>query len=110
MQETTITKICFTITIVGMLLFLLTYEPEFQKTTLYELKESQNSEAKGIVFARIDYVIKTYPITEIIINDGESALLYYPKSTDLKKNDFIFVYIQKNDNNSFYAYKVTKDD
>jgi len=110
MEDTKITQICTAIVLIGIILFGLFYEPEFKETTIKELIE-KGKDSKGIVFARIDYVIKNQPITQAVINDGTSATIYHPKETTLKKNDFVYAYLVLEDNNkkSFYAYKLVKD-
>ena len=39
-------------------------------------------------------MIKNYPITQFILTDGTKALIYYPKPTTLKTNDFVEAYLE----------------
>lgn len=111
MDDKKITLICGTIVIIGIIISAFFYEPEFKETSIKELIETKRENPKGVVFARVDYVIKNYPSTQAIINDGTSATIYYPKETNLKKNDFVYAYIELEDKNkkAFYAYKLVKD-
>jgi hypothetical protein len=121
MKDTTIVKICFIIVLTGIVLLAITYKPEFEKSTILKLTEKDNS--KGIIYGRIDFVEKNYPITLFILNDTSTALIYYPKPTTLEVNDFVEVYAEsepqpkeseslitkkKTTTKTLYAYKVIK--
>ncbi|VVB74280.1 Uncharacterised protein [uncultured archaeon] len=121
MNDTQLTQLCFVITIAGIVALALTYEPEFENSTITELGQKENS--KGIIFGRIEAVIENYPITLFTLNDGNTALIYYPRATALEQNDFVKVYAenrpeQQPQNNSaikkakrqlsLYAQKVEK--
>ncbi len=110
MDDKKITLICGAIVLFGIIISAMFYEPEFQNTSIKEMLNTKES-AKGIIFARVDYVIKNYPTTQAIINDGTTATIYYPKETNLKKNDFVYAYLETEDKNkkTFYAYKLVKD-
>ncbi len=114
MDDKTISKICLIITIIGILLFAATYEEEFTKKSIAEIKSTPGE--KGIVFGRIEYIIKTYPVTQFTLTDGDKATIYYPKATTLKKDDFVTTYLEnqnnnpeKKDNQMIYAHKVVKE-
>lgn len=92
MNETQIARICLAVTIIGMLLFAATYQEEFTKKTINEVLAKEGN--KGILYGKIDYVVKSYPVTIFILNDGNKATVYYPKATTLQKNDFVEVYAQ----------------
>jgi len=101
-DDKTLSKVCLGITISGILILLLTYTPEFEKSTTSKLLLT--SGAKGILFGKIDYVIKNYPVTMFILNDGNTATIYYPQQTALHVNDFVTVYAENNDT-TFYSCK-----
>jgi hypothetical protein len=114
MDDKTISRICLAVTIFGILLFALTYEEEFTKKSIAQINSKEGE--KGIVFGRIDYVIKSYPVTLFILTDGNKATIYYPKATTLKTNDFVTVYIENKieeldepKTNTLFAHKVVKE-
>lgn len=110
MDENKISQICIIITLIGLILFLLYQEEEFETKTIQELITTTNI-SKAKVFGKIDYVIKNYPTTQFILNDGTGKItIYYPKKTDLEKNNFIYAYIEKEDEKNSYAYKVVKEE
>ncbi len=92
MNDTQLTQICFIITIAGMVALALTYEPQFENSTITQLGEKENS--KGILFGRVIAVIENYPITLFTLDDGNVALIYYPRATTLEQNDFVKVYAE----------------
>ncbi len=108
MNDNEITKICILITLVGLIAFLIFYTEEFKKKTINELLNSEIN-TKGIVFGKIEYVIKNYPTTTFILNDGNKATIYYPKQTNLEKNDFVEAYVEKEERENLYAYKVINE-
>jgi len=105
MKDKTILIICTTISLFGLILFGLFYEPEFKEKTINELILSEKEGESGIVKGRIDHVIKNNPITQFILNDGNTTLIYYPKSSNFQKNDFVTAYVVRNQN-GLYAHKV----
>jgi len=110
MDDKKLSLICLAITLIGIMGFFLTYRNEFEETNIGALLEKEGNE--GVVFGRIEYVIKNYPSTMFILTDGNSAIVYYPKETDLNKNDFVKVYAKSeyhSDKKELYAYKVIKD-
>lgn len=108
MNENTISKICLTITIIGILLFAFTYKEEFSDTTITQLLEKEGN--KGIIHARIDYVLKSYPSTMLSITDGkQKTTIYYPKATTFEKNNFVKIYAQSERQGKktvLFAYKI----
>jgi len=109
------------IIVAGMCALAITYEPEYENTTISDMGQKEN--ARGILFGRIDTVIQNYPITLFTLDDGNSALMYYPRATSLEQNDFVKVYAQNQSEPqpkstssikkskkqlSFYAQKVEK--
>lgn len=92
MDEKNISQICLAITIIGMFIFLLTYQNEFENKKISELLLEENS--KGILFGRIEHVIQNYPSTIFVLNDGNETLIYYPKMTTLEKGTFVEVYAE----------------
>ncbi|MEI7961831.1 MAG: hypothetical protein WCI04_05865 [archaeon] len=92
MNETTIARICLAVTIIGIVIFTATYEEEFQNSTVSNLLHKEGE--KGIIFGKIDYVIKNYPVTIFIINDGNTANVYYPKATTFENDTFVKIYAQ----------------
>jgi len=102
------------VTIIGIILFVATYQEEFTKKSIFEINSKEGE--KGIVFGRIDYVIKNYPITMFILTDGNKATIYYPRATTLAKNDFVTAYIENKieqidepETKMLYAHKVVKE-
>ncbi|MCX6803679.1 MAG: hypothetical protein NTY48_03860 [Candidatus Diapherotrites archaeon] len=108
MDDKTIAQICVCVTIIGILLFVLTYKEEFSETTITELLKTKG--AKGIIFGRIDYLIKNYPITQFVLEDGNTATIYYPKATSFEENMFVKVYAENDEketkSKNLYAHKV----
>jgi len=110
MDDKTLAKICIVITIIGMLALAVTYKPEFERKTIGEIIEKENS--KGLVFAKIEYVIKSAPTTLLIVTDGNKATVFYSKQTSFAKDDFVWIYAERKeyeDKNELYAYKMVKD-
>jgi hypothetical protein len=108
MNDKTISLICLAITLIGIILFTATYKPEFEEKTINWLTEQKTG--KAVLKGRIDYVIKNYPITTLILNDGNKTLIYYPKATTLETNDFVTIYAEKQENQtSVYAHKIIKN-
>ena len=83
MNEKYLTQLCLIITLISLLILIFTYKPDFEEKTVQEILNNQNS--KGKVFGRIEYVVKNYPITIFVLNDGNSATIYYPKATTRRK-------------------------
>lgn len=107
MNEKHISQICLLITLASIILLLATYKPDFEEKTLNELLLKQGE--KGKVFGRIDYVIKNYPVTIFVLNDGNSATIYYPKATTLEENNFVTAYIENQGQKNLFAQKVVKE-
>lgn len=110
MDETTITRLCLAITITGMLLFAATYKEEYTKKTISEVLEKEGN--KGIIFGKVEYVIKNYPVTIFILNDGNKTTVYHPKPTTLEKNAFVTIYAQsqlQGKEINLYAQKVKEE-
>ena len=108
MNEKHISLICLLIVVIGGVLFLISYQSEFENTTISSI---QNEES-GIIFGKVEYVIKNSPSTLFVLNDGNQILAYYPKASDLEKNDFVTVYAKKqtyNNEEELYIYKVIKE-
>ncbi|MFA5357392.1 MAG: hypothetical protein WC874_00170 [Candidatus Izemoplasmatales bacterium] len=108
MNEQNLARICLAISATGIILFIIFYAPEFEEKSIKEMLES-DAEKTGIIFGRVDYVIKNTPSTSFILNDGSTILIYFPKQTELKKNDFVKVYgttQEYGDQNEIYAYKL----
>jgi hypothetical protein len=100
--------LCLTIIILGMAIFAISSTEEFEKKSIYEINEGE----KALVFGKIEYIIKQENFMLFVISDGNSITVYYPKKIDLKKNDFVNVYGEKqyyNGNEEFYAHKVVKE-
>lgn len=107
MNEKHISQICLVLTIISLMLLIFTYKPDFEERTIQEILENQN--LKGKVFGRIEYVIKTYPVTIFTLTDGNTATIYYPKPTTLEKDDFVTAYIENQGEESLFAQKVVKE-
>ena len=105
MNEKQLSLICLGIIFFGGALFLISYQNDFEKTTSFELE----LEGDGILFGKVEYVIKNSPSTIFVFNDGNKTLAYYPKETTLAKNDFITIYAKKQiyqGEEELYIYKV----
>ncbi|MBT4870793.1 MAG: hypothetical protein HON47_04415 [Candidatus Diapherotrites archaeon] len=105
MNEKHLSIICLIVILMGGILFFISYQNEFETKTI----SSITNEEKGIIFGKIEYVIKNSPSTIFVINDGNKILAYYPKSTNLAKNDFVTIYAKKqlyNEKEELYVYKV----
>jgi len=96
------------IILIGFIGFLVFYKEEFEKITIQELINNEKI-TKGIISGKVEYVVKNFPSTILILNDGSKATIYYPKETTIQKNDFITAYVEKEKENNFYAYKVIKE-
>jgi hypothetical protein len=107
MKDKQIILLCTGISVIGIILFGLFYTPEFSEKSVSLLLDSKTG-TNAILTGKIEHLIKNYPITQFILNDGNTTLVYYPKSTDLQKNDFVKIYAIKNEN-GIYAYKVVKN-
>ena len=110
MDDKMLSRICLAVTLTGMVGLALTYRNEFEETSIGELLETK--EGKGIVFGRIEHVIRGYPSTMFVLYDGNRATVYYPRESDLNKNDFVHVYAQSEEHSGkkeLYAYKVIRD-
>ncbi len=109
MNEKTISQICLIIITIGMLIFVITYKEEFSRKTIGEMIEVGE---KGEIIGRIEYVIKNDPITMFVLTDGNKALIYYPKATDLNKNNIVKIYAETEEINptqkKFFAQKVVR--
>jgi len=109
MDDKKLSKICLAITLCGMILLGLTYHEEFEKKTIYEVTQKEGT--KGLVYGRIEYVIKNSPSTQFILTDGNKILVFYPRESDYNKNDFVYVYAESQTSGGkkeLYAYKVVK--
>ena len=82
MNEKQISQICLVIIIVGIILFVITYENEFCEKTISELITNEGN--KGIIFGRVQRVIKNDGMALFVITDG--------KFLKITKNDFLVVY------------------
>ena len=110
MNETTIARVCLAITIIGMLIFAATYKEEFEEKTITELLSEEGQ--KGIITARVEYVIKNYPVTIFAVNDGNKTTIYYPKAITIEKNNFVKVYAESQRDGkhiTLFAHKVIKE-
>jgi len=54
-------------------------QSEFENTTITAIQ----NEKSGIIFGKVEYVIKNSPSTFFVLNDGNQILAYYPKASDL---------------------------
>jgi hypothetical protein len=113
-NDKTLLKICLVITIIGIVALLLTYQEEFQETTITKLLSTPGE--KGIISGRIEYVIKNYPISIFILNDGNKTTIYAPKSLSIETNDYVKVYAENqidkakgNFDQKIFAHKVVKE-
>ena len=107
MNEKQLAQICLIITLISLLILIFTYKPDFEEKTIQEILNNQNS--KGKVFGRIEYVVKNYPITIFVLNDGNSATIYYPKATTLEENNFVTAYVENQGQENLFAQKVVKE-
>jgi hypothetical protein len=108
MNDKQINQICIGIILIGLIGFFILHKEEFEEKEIIEILNSEEK-TKGKVFGKIEYVIKNYPSTSFILTDGTKATIYYPKETQLTKNDFVTVFVEKEKENNLYAYKVIKE-
>jgi hypothetical protein len=108
MNEKQLSIICIIIILSGFVLFVFSYKSDFKQTTSFEMGVDES----GILFGKIDQIIKNSPSTIFIFNDGNKFLAYYPKETSLARNDFITIYAKKQlyqDKEELYVYKVIEE-
>lgn len=108
MNEKQISRLCVIVVTIGIIIFLLSPNNVFSEKTVNTIKLDE----KGILFGKIDYIIKNSPSTIFVFNDGNQILAYYPKETLLQTNDFITIYAQKqlyNGEEELFIYKVIKE-
>lgn len=109
MDEELVFRISFIILIIGLIAFFLFYEEEFPERNIRELIDSNKS---GKVFGVIDHIIFQNENTLFIFSKDKKIKVFYPKKTDLKKGDFVYVYgkasIYKGEEEIF-ASKVVKE-
>jgi uncharacterized membrane protein len=109
MNDKLLAKICLVFLLIN-LFFLFFYETEFKKSSISNLLINENS--KGLVFGRVDYVIKSTPVTIFILNDGNKSKVFYHSTFILKKNDFVKVFAKSEkyaEEIELFAYKIVLD-
>lgn len=96
MDEKTLMHISLAITLISLAAFIFTYKEEYSNTTIENLLADANT--AGILHGKIEYVVKNYPFTIFILNDGTAtATIYYPKPASIEENQIVTVYA-RNDN------------
>ena len=91
MKEKDIIKICFIITLIGILSYIIFYENEFQETTITNLLSKEGN--KGIIYGKVTAVISLNP-TIFIIQNEISAKAFSPKEIDILVGDKIKIYAE----------------
>ena len=109
MNEKQMSQICLIIIIIGIVLFIISYENEFQEKNISELIENEGS--KGIVFGRVQHIIKNDSVTLFILTDGNEATVYHPKQIEIAINDFLIVHCESQSYNGkieLIAHRIEK--
>lgn len=107
MDENTLSKICFFIILLGLIAFVIFYEEEFKERDIEEMLLEIGT--KGKLFGRVDQVISNSPYTIFIFTQNQSVKVFYPKETNIEKNDFVLIYATSNEyksNKELFAHKV----
>jgi hypothetical protein len=89
MKEKDIVIICFIISLIGLILFFITYKPEFEYKTINQMLTKEGT--KGIVFGKVTFILKQEPLIFFIENDN-SAKVFYNSLIDIKKDDIVTIY------------------
>lgn len=117
MNDKTISKICLVIILIGMILLLVLYKPEFEDKGIDYLIKNEGS--KGIIFGRVEVIIQRYPVTLFIATDGNNALFFSQSVLKIEKNDFVTIYAEHQlgqygeesdpESTTLFAHKVVKE-
>lgn len=107
MNEKHLLHLCFILCLISLILLIIFYKPEFEEKTVSEILNTKNSNGK--IFGKVEYVVKNYPVTIFIINDGNTATIYYPKTTTIEENNFVTAYVTNQGQKDLFAQKVVKE-
>jgi hypothetical protein len=108
MNEDIMIKFCILITLFGLLLFFITYTPEFSEKTISEMIKEEGT--KGIIFGKITWILKNEPSIFFIQND-EKIKVFSNKKLDLIQGENVTIYGETtiyNGEKEILAYKVIK--
>jgi len=89
MDEKQIALLCLAVSLIGLIGFVLTSGNEFEEKTISQMLSEENN--NGIIFGKVDYVIKVSPGL-FILNDGNKTTVFYPKAITFGKDSFVRVY------------------
>ena len=89
MKEHQIIKICFLITLIGIILSIFFWSTEFSETTISNLVLEEGK--KGIVYGKINYIISNNPSIFILENET-SVKVFFNKNLDFNYGTKIKVY------------------
>jgi hypothetical protein len=106
MNDNTLVKICFFIIIIGLILFVLFYQNEFEEKTINELIENENS--FGIVYGKISHIISK---NIFILANETSVKVYSPNTEKIELGSKVKIYAKSqiyNGEIELYAYRVEK--
>jgi hypothetical protein len=111
MNEKKLSLICLLITLSSMLILVATYKEEFHPTTIKFLLDNGG---KGIISGRVEHVVKNYPVSVFVLNDGTKTTIYSPKALSITTNDFVRVYAENQfetgkSGQNIFAHKVVKE-
>jgi hypothetical protein len=108
MNEELMIKFCIIVTTIGIILFFITYTPEFNEKTINQMLKEEGT--KGIIFGKITFILKTQPSIFFIQND-EKVKIFSNKQLDLNQGDNVIIYGETtiyNGEKEILAYKVIK--
>jgi hypothetical protein len=108
MKERHLTQICLIIVFIGIIFFILTYEEEFNNKSISEMRQELGT--KGIVFGKVDFIIRYEPMVFVLQNE-EKITVFYPQKIRLEKGDIVKVFAETSEYNKeiqLFAYRVEK--
>ncbi len=108
MEEKEITRICFVITFVGLFLFAIFYENEFNEKTITEM--SQEMGAKGIVTGRVSVIIREEPLIFVLQNE-RSIKVFHSRKKDIRIGEIVEVFAETQEYNNeiqLFAYRIVR--
>jgi len=107
MNERFLSRACLAISIVGLLLIVPFGRGFLEERSVGEMLAGEGE--KGIVFGRVEFVIRNDSSALFVISDGNKGTVYHPKPLEIERNSFVTVYgeSQKYEGKlEIYAYRV----
>ena len=109
MNENHLIKICIIITLIGILLFFITYKNEFEEKTISQMINSEEG-TKGIIYGKVTIILQNEPSIFFIQNE-EKIKIFSNKKIDLNYGEILIIYGELttyNGEKELLAYKVIK--